>query len=93
MPIAWVNSMPKPLFKDNLQPSDVPDEPPQSCGDTAIDAGTSRKTQSVRSRFNASLVGFGIVGPSTRDPKAGERFPCNDEAAETHGGQTLEDRK
>ncbi|HXM03501.1 MAG TPA: hypothetical protein VN939_12905 [Chthoniobacterales bacterium] len=85
--------MPKPLFKDNLQRSNVPDEPPRSCGDTATNLGTSRKIKSVRSRFNASVVGFGIVGPSTHAPKAGECFPWNDEAAEAHGGKTLEDRK
>jgi hypothetical protein len=85
--------MPKPFSKDNLQPSDMQDEQPQPPANTACNPGPPRKIESVRSRFNVSVVGFGIVGPSTHAPKTAERFLGKDEAGETLGGQTLEDRK
>ncbi|MGA8270068.1 MAG: hypothetical protein WB919_00810 [Candidatus Sulfotelmatobacter sp.] len=84
--------MPKPSSKDSLQP-DVHDESSQSSGDTTSNVGMPWKIESVRSRFNAHVVGFGIVGPSTHTPNVGEYSPWNPEAAEPLGGKTMEDRK
>ncbi len=84
---------PLPSPGDDSPRSDTRVDPSQRADDTVCGVGMPPKFESLRTRFNPRLVGFGIISPSVQAPNVKEVPIRNVQAAGTPSGGNLEDRK
>jgi hypothetical protein len=93
--IACVTAMRKqtPFPEVESPRSDLRHQPPPRANHNVCSVGTPPGTESLRSRFNPRLVGFGIISSLTRTPNVKEHLSRNVQAAEKPSGRNLEDRK
>lgn len=84
---------PLPSPEDDSPRSDARVDPSQPADDTVRAVVMPPKIESLRTRFNPRLVGFGIISPSMQVPNVKEVPIQNVQAAGTSSGRNLEDRK
>ena len=66
-----------PFPEDESLRSDLRHQPPQRANNKVCSAGSPPKIESLRTRFDSRLVGFGIISPSTRAPNVKEHLSRN----------------